>query len=193
MQDAINSLSEQQISFFEKQCGYVPILMNRSKAVRNYLKGVMFRALLFIFLCMVVKWNEKFLVLLIFYSIYFALDTYRKAFSCLRKQMINNLDKARIVGAGIVVDKAHEYPEGLVGWIRRRSKGERAESEYKYQYYSSLKLSFNGREENWYSCTNMTYEQAVAGDCATVVEFPEEYELGRYCCFLDRLDEDSFI
>lgn len=177
-----------QISILEKQCGYVPFLMNKSKVVRTYLWGLLIKFVLFIGLCALVKWNEMFLALLIIYSVFVLIDTYIRAFACMKKHMINHLDKAIIAGTGVVMNKKHNYPNKLIRLMRRYSNDDRDAMQYNNSYYSSLEVLVNGNENKWYTCTNMTYEHATAGDKVIILEFPEEYELGKYCCFLEKID-----
>lgn len=180
----MNRLGEEQISIIEKQCGYVPLLMNRSKAVRSYIIGVFLKFILFILLCALYKWNENFLPLLIVYSIFLIVHTYVRAFTVLNKHMINHLDKAEIHASGVVVEKRHVYPQKLINFVRRQTQGARAAKAYSESYFAEIKVLMGPQEEAWFPCTRITYERAVAGDPVLVLKFPEEYELGSFCCFL---------
>lgn len=184
----MDTLNESQISIFEKQCGYVPFLMNKSKAVRSYIKGVLLKFILFIFLCALLKWNESFLPLLIVYSIFLIIDTYLRAFSVMKKHMINHLDKAVIHARGVVAEKRHVYPKGLIRFLSKHSKDDQDINQYKYHFYSELKVLIPFHGEQWFPCTSETYARAASGDPAVILEFPEAYELGTTCCFL-ALDE----
>ncbi len=184
----MDTLSQSQIGIFEKQCGYVPFLMSKSRAVGRYIKGILLKIILFIFLCVLLKWNQSFLPLLIAYSIFFVIDTYLRAFSVIKKHMINHLDKAVIHACGVVIEKRHVYPRGLARFLSKHSEDDQDIGQYEYHYYAALKVLLPSREEQWFPCTTETHVRAVAGDPAVVLRFPEEYEVGTFCCFLD-LDE----
>lgn len=182
----MNGLNEEQIKLLQTQCGYVPFLMNRSKAARDYLKGMVLKFVVFVALCALVKWNGVFLAVLVPYAIYVLIDSYVKAFAIMRKHMINHLDKAVVLGFGVVQDKRHRYATGLIRLFSRRSGEDSGDNPYRVHYFSELKVLVPENEAIWLPCTNQTFEQAAAGDPAILLEFPEAYELGKRCCFLNQ-------
>ncbi len=184
----MNTLNDAQIRLFEEQCGYVPFLMNKSKAVRGYIKGILLKSSLLFLLCVLLKWNNSFLPLVIVYCIFLVVHTYLKAFSVMRGHMINHMEEAVIYASGVVVEKRHFYPKRLKRFISRHAEDRRDADEYSQHYYSELKVLIQPHEEKWFPCTTNTYERTVVGDPAIVLKFPEEYELGSFCSFL-ALDE----
>lgn len=177
----INKLNENQKKAIQKQCGYVPFYVNKSKAMRLYYVRLFVCLVLFIITCGAAKLDESLIILPIAAGVFMVVSAIIQGLKVLQKHMINNLDDATIIGQGVVTDKNITYLNGLHRLFNRDHN-----REVTRQYITSLEVSLSNGENKRIPCTNTTFEHAAKSYSVILLEFPEDYELGRYCCFLEK-------